>query len=209
MKLAVFGGSGRTGLPLVRQALAKGYMVNALVRTPSKLTIQDDRLNIIQGDAGDPADVEKTVAGTDAVLSALGHTKTSAKNIQTVATQHIVSAMKKHGVERIVSLTGAGVKDPNDEPKFVDRVFGFLLVTFARDVIEDAEAHAEVLRESGLRWTLVRGPRLTGGEHTGTYKVGYVGKDSGTQVSRADTADFMLKALETDEWVKKAPMVSY
>ena len=209
MKLAIFGGSGRTGLPLLRQALAKGYTVKALVRTPSKVTLQDKRLTVVQGDATNAADVAKTVEGTDAVLSALGHTKSSAKDVQTVATKHIVSAVQRHGVTRVVSLTGAGVKDPNDEPKFVDRVFGFLLGTFARDVIKDAEAHAEVLRNSKLEWTLVRGPRLTDGEHTGSYKVGYVGKDSGTQVSRADIAEFMLKTLEDDTWVKKAPMVSY
>ena len=209
MKLAVFGATGRTGQPLVRQALARGYTVKALARTPSKLIQNDKRLNIVQGDATHPADVAKTIEGTDAVLSALGHTKTSSRDVQTVATQYIVAAMKQHGVKRIVSLTGAGVKDPHDEPKFVDRVFGFLLATFARDVIKDAEAHAEVLRGSGLEWVIVRGPRLTDGEHTGTYKVGYVGKDSGTQISRADLAEFMLEALETDEWLRKAPMVSY
>jgi hypothetical protein len=47
------------------------------------------------------------------------------------------------------------------------------------------------------------------GEHTGKYRVGYVSKDSGTQLSRADGADFIVKELEEKKWLKKLPLVSY
>jgi uncharacterized protein YbjT (DUF2867 family) len=40
MKLAIFGATGRTGRPLVQQALEAGHEVVALVRTPAKLTLQ-------------------------------------------------------------------------------------------------------------------------------------------------------------------------
>ncbi len=208
MKLAVFGATGRTGKPLVAAALERGHEVRALARDPAKLDVSQENLLVIHGDALNAADVAETVAGCDAVLSVLGQTKGSPKDLQTTATRHIVAAMKTHGVTRVISLTGAGVRDPNDAPKFIDRVFGLLLATVARSVIRDADAHAEVLRQSGLEWTLVRGPRLTEGPRTGSYKVGYVGKDSGTQASRADVADFMLSQLDDDTWVRKAPMVS-
>jgi putative NADH-flavin reductase len=52
--------------------------------------------------------VARTVQGADAVVSVLGHVKGSPKDVQTVATRHMVAAMKAHGVERIISLTGAG-----------------------------------------------------------------------------------------------------
>ena len=208
MKLAIFGGTGKTGKPLVEQALAQGHQVTALVRTPSKLPIQSDDLILVQGDATDPYDVDRVIIGADAVLSALGHAKGSPDDVQTVATEHIVTAMKRRGVERIVSLTGAGVKDPNDEPKLADKVIRFLLKTFAGRVLEDAKNHAEVLRKSGLQWTIVRGPRLTNGPHTGEYRVGYVGKNSSTQISHADTADFMLKEVTDNAYIHKAPVVS-
>ena len=146
--------------------------------------------------------------GADAVLSALGHTNSSAKDVQTVATRHIVSAMKRFGVLRLVSLTGAGIKIPHDQPKFVDHVFGVLLATFAGNVIQDAEQHAEVIRKSGLEYVIVRGPRLTEGPYMGTYKVGYSGKASGTQTSRADVADSMLTQVKDDTWLGEAPLVS-
>ncbi len=210
MKLAVFGATGKTGKPLVEQALAQGHEVTALVRTPAKLPLQSDDLTVIQGDATDPYAVDRIIIGADAVLSALGHAKGSPDDVQSVATKHIVTAMKRRGVKRLVSLTGAGVEDPNDAPKLADKVIRFLLKTFAGKVLEDAKNHAEVLRESeGIDWVMVRGPRLTNGAHTGEYRVGYVGKNSSTQISHADTADFMLTQITDDTYVHQAPVVSY
>lgn len=210
MKLAIFGATGKTGRPLVEQALAQGHEVTALVRTPAKLTVQSDNLRVVQGDATDAMDVDRVVIGADAVLSALGHAKGSPNDVQTVATEHIVAAMKRRGVTRLVSLTGAGVRDPHDEPKFADKVIRFLLKTFAGKVLEDAENHADVLRQhDDIDWVMVRGPRLTNGPHTGEYRVGYVGKNSSTQISHADTADFMLTQLTDDTYLHQAPVVSY
>lgn len=212
MKLAIFGASGRTGVPLVKQALEQGHTVKALVRNPDKLKDAVGKpagLEIIQGDAMNAADVTKTIDGCDVVLSAIGHSKGSPKDVQTTATKHMVAAMKAHNIKRIISLTGAGVSAPGDKPKIADRIFGFLLGLFAKDVLEDAKNHAEVLRQSDLEYVIVRGPRLTEDEPKGDYYVGLIGKDSGTQIARADVAHFMLSQLKDDTWVGRAPMVSY
>ena len=209
MRVAIFGASGRTGRPLVEQALAAGHEVRALVRDPSKLQTGGERLVVIRGDVLDAARVEETVAGTEAVLSALGQTKGSTRDVQTRGTENIVAAMERHGVRRLVSLTGAGVGDPRDEPKIVDRAITFLLRRLQPDVLEDGVRHAEVIKASGLEWVIVRGPRLTEGPKKGGYRVGMVGKNSGTQVSRADLAEFMLAQLTTDTHLRQTPVVSY
>lgn len=209
MKVVIFGASGRTGHHLVEQALGAGHEVAAFVRDPAKLRISHERLGVFRGDVTDAAAVEVAVAGRDAVLSALGHTKGSPKDVQTVGTRNIVEAMEKQGVRRLVSLTGAGVRDPKDEPKLVDKIFAFLLGWLQRDVLEDAERHARVTKDSGLDWVIVRGPRLTEGVGRGRYRVGYVGKDSGTSISRADVAGFMLEQATDDTHLHRMPMVSY
>ncbi len=151
MRIAVFGASGRTGRPLVEQALARGHEVRALVRDPSKLQVKHERFVVIQGDVLDAAKFEETVTGTDAVLSALGQTKTSSpKDVQTRGTENIVAAMEKHGVRRLVSLTGAGVRDELEEPKLVDKAITFLLKRLQPDVLEDGVRHAEAIKASGL-----------------------------------------------------------
>jgi putative NADH-flavin reductase len=209
MRVAIFGASGRTGRPLVQQALAAGHGVRALVRDPSKLREGHERLVVIRGDVLDASKVEETVVGTDAALSALGQTKGSTKDVQTGGTENIVAAMEKHGVRRLVSLTGAGVRDERDEPKLMDRAITFLLRRLQPDILEDGVRHAEVIRASGLEWVIVRGPRLTEGPKKGEYRVGMVGKNSGTRISRADLAEFMLGQLTADTHLRRMPVVSY
>jgi putative NADH-flavin reductase len=129
------------------------------LRDTSKLTThRHERLKVVEGDVLDPKDVEQAVAGTGAVLSALGHTKTSSKYVLTEGTKNIVATMKEHGVRRLVSLTGAGVRDTKDEPKLVDRVIGSLLKLLQRDLLEDSIGQARVMKESGLEWVIVRAP---------------------------------------------------
>jgi putative NADH-flavin reductase len=208
MKISIFGASGKTGRPLTEQALAAGHEVVAFVRDASKLPLKHERLTVIQGDATNALDVEQAVREVDAVINTIGHVKGSPKDVQTAATRNIVDAMKKHGVKRIISLTGAGVRVPEDEPKFIDNFIRTLLMLMAKDVLEDGINHAEVLKSSGLEWVIVRGPRLDEGPHTGKYQVGYVGKSSGTIISRADVADFMLKQVTDNTYLRKMPMVS-
>ena len=209
MNVAIFGATGRTGRSLTEQALEQGYRVTAFARNPSKLGISHERLNVVGGDVTDSSAVEKAVVGQDAVVSALGHAKGSPKDVHTRGTANIVTAMRAHGVRRLISLTGAGVREEGDDPKFVDRVFGLLLRALQRDALEDAAGHVGVIRESGLEWVVVRGPRLTEGAKKGHYRVGLVGKNSGTSISRADLADFMLDQLTDDANLGLMPMVSY
>jgi putative NADH-flavin reductase len=208
MKIAVFGASGRTGIPLLQQALAQGYEVVALVRNPAKLTLKHANLTVIQGDAMNAQDVERTIEGTQAVISALGHTKGTPNDMQTIATQHIIVAMKKHHLKRFISLTGAGVSAPQDQPKFVNHIIKFALQVLSAKVLKDAEQHAQVIANSDLDWTIVRGPMLTEGAHTGKYRVGWVGVNTSAKISRADLAEFMLKQLNDNTFYKQMPMVS-
>ena len=209
MRIVIFGATGKTGHHLVAQALSAGHEVRAFVRDASRLPMRHERLQIVEGDVLDTTSVEQAVSNVDAVLSALGHTKTSTNDVQKVGTENIVGAMKKSDVRRLISLTGAGVRDEQDEPKLVDKLFGLLLKILQPAVLEDAERHAEVIKASGLDWVIVRAPRLTDGPRTGEYRVGYVGKNSGTKISRADVAGFMLGQLTADEYLHQQPMISY
>ena len=66
--------------------------------------------------------------------------------------------------------------------------------------------HAEAIEAIGV---VMRGPRLTDGPKGGEYRVRMVGKNSGTQISRADLAEFMLDWPTTDTHLQQMPVVSY
>jgi putative NADH-flavin reductase len=209
MKIALFGGTGRTGRPFIDQALAQGHQITALVRDPAKLTVQNPNLTVVKGDVTNPADVQRVVQGADAVVLAIGHTgKSTPRTMMAQAATNVVNAMKAAGVKRVITLTGAGVSAPQDKPGFVDHVFKFLLKTINPDVLADSENHAHIIGASGLDYTIVRGPRLTEGPHTGRYQVGWAGQGMKTQISRADVADFMLKQVTARDYIGLMPMVS-
>ena len=208
MKLAVFGATGKTGKQLVEQALKAGHEVTVLVRTPSKLTLQSPKLTVVQGDVLNQVGVDKVVQGSDAVISVIGQTKGSPQDTQTVAISNIIAAMNKYGVKRLVSLTGAGVDDPHDRPKFANHLIKLALKLMAGHVLQDAVNHAEVIHKSNLDWVIVRGPRLNEGPYTGKYRVGWVGVNTSARISRADLADFILKQTTDTTYLRQAPMVS-
>ena len=209
MKIIVFGASGGLGLEVVKQSLQAGHLVTAFIRTPSKVHIQDPNLTLFQGDVMEAAVVEKAIAGHEAVISTLGPTRPPVPAMMETAARNIITAMKKHGLHRLISTTGAGVQQPEDRPKFIDYLIGALLNLLAREVVLDSARGVKLIQASDLDWTIVRFPRLMDGAHTGKYYVGYVNKESSTQFSRADGADFVLKELTDNKWLRKAPLVSY
>lgn len=211
-KIALFGASGQSGKTFLAQALAKEYTIKALLRTPAKVEEEaqlSTKLHIIQGDVLSAEDVERTVEGTDLVVSLFGHVKDSPEDLQTRGTQHIVNAMQKHGVERIISLSGGGLPYEKDEPKFADKLIRGIMKIAASKMLNDAIQHAEVLENSGLKWTIVRGPRLTNEPQRGVYRVGWVGVNASTKIGRADLADFILQEVEEAKYTYQMPFVSY
>ncbi|MGB3616574.1 MAG: SDR family oxidoreductase [Catalinimonas sp.] len=209
LTIAVFGGTGRTGQHIVRQALQAGHQVRTLARNPSKMKVVDERLTVVHGDATDGRAVAEVVAGSNAVINTVGHTKTSTPDVQTVSTQHIVDAMQQQGMRRLVSLSGAGLDHPNDVQNFGRKLMKTMMNLLAKDVLTDAEAHAEVLRSSDLDWTVARPPRLTNGPAQGNYRTGYFAAGPGDKLSRADLADFLLRLATGDEYVGEMPNVLY
>lgn len=207
-RVAIFGATGKTGRRVLEQVLEAGHSARVLARDPDRLTIRDDRITVVAGDVLDPPSVRSTVAGADAVLSLFGHVKGSPPRLQTDGTQNIVSAMQAHEVRRIISLSGVGLPADGDRPRVADKTIRLLMRVVAKDVLADAIAHVQVLRDSGLDWTVVRAPRLTQAPGTGAYRVGMVGVDAWTSISRDDLARFLLAQVDDDTYVGRLPFVT-
>lgn len=207
-KIALLGATGRTGAEFLEQALEQGYTVRRLVRNPAKLKSAAGAVEVVHGDVLDPAAVEKLIAGTDIVVSLFGHVKGSPRDVQSAGTANIINAMKKQRIQRIISLSGGGLPFEKDEPKFVDKMIRTIMKVVVPHLLNDAIAHAHLLRESGLKWIIVRGPRLTDDPYTGKYRTGWVGINSGTSIGRADLAGFILKQVESEAYNQQMPFVS-
>jgi putative NADH-flavin reductase len=200
MKITIFGATGGTGRQLVDQACAAGHDVTAVVRNPAGLA---SRPNLTVVTANVPEEI--TVAGRDAVLTAIGSTGGGPTTVQTDTTTGIVAAMRKTGVRRIVCVSSSGIHTAGDGP--VARMIVKPIVRrFLRHSFADMRAMEEVVRRSGLAWTILRPPWLTDGRPTGSYRTEANGNvRGGFRVSRADLADCMLRCL-TDQTTQRTAL---
>jgi len=206
MQIAVFGATGRTGVPLVRQALDRGHDVVAFARSPEKLPVEDSALTVVEGDAYGGDGVAEAVAGADAVVSVLGQTDAGPGDLLTVAGDNVLAAMETAGVDRFVTLVGAGVREEGERVSLSGKAMGALLKLFARDVLDDAAEHVRRVGATDLDWTVVRAPRLTDGAGTGEYRAGEI--DLGFEsIARADVARFVLDCVEEDLYLRAMPKV--
>src|SRR5688572_23635668 len=127
-------------------------MVTAFVRTPSKINMQHPNLRVVQGDVMDAPAIDQAVTGQDAVISTLGPTRPPVPRMMETAARNIIAAMNKHGLRRLIATTGAGVRQPEDQPKLVDTLIGVLLSLLAGEVVRDSAEGVRLIQSSDLDW---------------------------------------------------------
>lgn len=145
------------------------------------------------------------VKGSDAILSTLG--PRGKPNVMAAeSTRNILNAMETHDVKRLVLVSVSGVAIPQDKrgKSMIDSLLRLLL----RDTIVDRENQLVTLHASKVDWVAVRIPRLTNEAGTGPVKA-FFGKPSpALKLTWADLADFILEPLNSDEWLRQAPILS-
>lgn len=209
MQIAVLGATGATGRELVVQALDAGHEVRALVRDVEQARAslpESDRLTLVPGDARDPAALAGLVAGTGAVISALGPRRGDARLHRDVGPL-LTAAALEHGVDRVVAISGAGTDVPGDRKGPVDRAVSWLLHRVGGGMAQDKEAEREAFERAGLRWTAVRPPRIVDRAPRGPLRHD-PHRPQGLAVSRTALATFLLDQATDTRYVGAAPFVA-
>jgi len=216
MKLTIFAATGGIGGQLLEQAVDAGHDVTAVVRNPARLS-RPVRAVTADMTAADPAAVEAAVAGADAVLSGLGPKSNADAGVAAQGTRVIVAAMRATGVRRIVAVSAAPAgtiatpgrpNPPKHDPGdgfFMRHLLSHVASVTLGKVFADLAEMEDILAGSGLDWTVVRPPRLTGKPLTGSYRTAY-GQNlrGGLSVPRADVAHYMLSVLGQPDTIKQA-----
>jgi putative NADH-flavin reductase len=213
MKITIVAATGGIGRQLTEQAVAAGHDVTAVVRNPRKLSRQVR--TVIAGLARpDPAALESAVAGADAVLSGLGPGSNAEAGVASQGTRGIVQAMQATGSRRIVVVSAAPIgtvpspgrpSPPKHDPGdgfFMRHLFSPLTKAALRRTYADLAEMEDILHDSGLDWTIIRPPRLTGKPPTGAYRTA-LGHNlpGGLFISRADVASLMLAVLNQPDTI--------
>ncbi len=211
MRIAIFGATGALGTECVRQALAAGHEVTVLARTPAKLAPDlAPRVTVIEGDGLDPAAVAKALDGNEAVLFAVGVDAKSPEDLCTDVTRHILDAMPRLGVRRLVWCGGGSNAVPGDVVTFGSRFVGWFASTFMGLRHRD-KAHQLALLDGrrDVEWLGVRPLQMRAGPKRGTYRLGFHAYSGLSKIHFADCAHAMLGMLSDDTWLHRAPIVQY
>jgi len=204
--ILVVGASQGTGALAVRAALERGHRVTAFSRSPQKLAIDHPHLRRVSGDFHGAESVDAAVPGHDAVIVTASATRLRAfkenPRYFSQGTGHVIDAMKKAGVRRLVVLSALGVGDSRPLLPAIARVIavGWIL----KLPFEDHERQEAMVRASGLEWVIARPGRLTNGPARGRYVTKTAIERVPASISRADVADFLVRACEGREWVDQA-----
>ena len=210
MKVIVFGATGSIGHQIVAQALEQGHEVTAFCRKPEALdAFKSANLRIFKGDVFDPKAVQLAVKGQEVVCIALGSGNKRTGTVRSQGTKHIIEAMKKHGVSRLICQSTLGTGESQGNLNFFWKyiMFGW----FLKQVFLDHELQESYVMKSDLDWTIVRPGAFTDGPKTGNYQHGFAPnlRKLKLKISRADVADFILKQLNTKAYLHQTPGLSY
>jgi uncharacterized protein YbjT (DUF2867 family) len=209
-KILVIGASKGIGLETVKQALEAGHQVRALARSAPRIPIRHPQLEKMKGNALDRATVESALDGIDAVIQTLGISGGPGILFKPIrlfseSTRILVAAMEAKLINRLICVTGLGAGNSRGKGNLLyNAAIGLILVR----AYDDKTLQERIIRNSTLDWVIARPGVLTNKARTGRYKVLTDPRDWRTGfISRADVADFLVKQITDDTYLRQAPVL--
>ncbi len=215
MKVLVVGASRGTGLAVVRRLVADGHEVTAFGRTAHAGSFPDG-VRVERGDVADASALDRAVAGQDAVVVTLGISDNAMKvrllrragtalDVRSAGTRAVVAAMHRHDVERLVVQTTIGAGESFTSLSLSWKAMFRVVLA---DQLRDSERQEDLVRSSGLRWTLVRPVSLHDDAPSSPVLVSSTGEVVSMKVSRAQVAGVIADVVGADERVGQTLAVS-
>ncbi|MDQ3846151.1 MAG: SDR family oxidoreductase [Bacteroidota bacterium] len=214
MKVFILGATGALGRTVTKLALEKGIDVKAFVRNPAKVSVQNSKLEIVQGNILNESDVNNAIKGVDAVIWTIGHEnkkaakKTMAMDTCSRGSRYVINAMNTHNLKRFIAVSSWGVGEDNRKrtPLFFKHfIFRFVL----NKEFADKEKQEEIIRSSNTDYTIIRPSRLTNSVKNCGLQVGHALHYSHfSNTPRALLADFILKIIRDNSFVRETVEVS-
>ncbi|SEL78724.1 NAD(P)-dependent oxidoreductase [Parapedobacter koreensis] len=204
-KIAVIGGTGKSGVYVVRHLLEKGYVLKLLLRQPNRLTIHHEQVEVLVGDARDYQSVYTLVAGCEAVISTLGQPK-GERSIFSDATTNVIKAMEACGISRYLVTTGLSVDVPGDQKSDSVKAATAWMYAHYPETTTDKQREYELLEESKLDWTMVRLPLIQQTNQQHSTEANPI-NCAGDSIGAADLASFLVSALEEHRFIRASPFL--
>jgi len=191
---------------VVARALKNGFAVVAFVYGESDFA-PNKNLKVISGDVWNPQEVSDALQGSDAVISVLGSWGTPTKDILTSGMITIIPAMNQHKIRRIVTLTGANAFADGDKQNTFNTLTHLLIRRIAKKILEDGEKHIELLKDSGLDWTVLRSPVMNSHGKPERYVVSNKKPMLWATINRESVARCLVELIIEQSYSNKLPYI--
>lgn len=212
MHIALIGATGFIGSAILKEALARGHRVTALVAHPEKLAPADD-LTPASTDVLDQDRLATQLKGHEAVISAFsGHAQGDTYGYYMRGIRSIVAAAKQADVQRLLVVGGAGSLEVAPGVTVLDSP------EFPAEWKQSAEGARDALKmlreEPHLNWTMLSPSAIIApGERTGRFRLGtdqlLADAKGESRISVEDYAVAMIGELEKPAHVRKRFTVGY
>lgn len=208
--VVLIGASGFVGSAILNEALFRGHKVTVLAPHPEKITVKNERLTVVQGDATDPATLARVAKGMDAVISAYNPGWSNPRQYEETLENYpkIVEGTKLAGVRRLLIVGGAGTLFVKPGLRLVDT--GDLPEAWLPGVKSMGEFYLNYLmKDKDLDWVFFSPAGNLGdmgqngpGKRTGQYRLGkddmLFDADGNSFISVEDYACAMIDELEQE-----------
>lgn len=202
-KTALIGASGFVGGAILKEVLSRGYEVEALVRNPENVKVQNPRLTVRKVDVADTKALAADLKGYDNVISAYnpGWANPDIYSLTLQNYPRIVEAAKEAGVRRLLIVGGAGTLFCAPGLRVVDS--GAIPAEIMGGVRSLGEFYLDTLsKEKAIDWVFFSpAGSLEHGEASGVYRLGkddlIVDSEGNSRITVGDYAKAMVDELES------------
>ncbi|MCG6191149.1 NAD(P)-dependent oxidoreductase [Maribellus maritimus] len=216
MKIFLLGATGSTGYEVLKRLVQDNHTVKVLVRNRAKLNLAEvqqsvkGKVVLIEGSILESDKLKEHFKDSDLVISALGTgTNNDYTEIYSQGGRNILSAMRANQIRKLITITSGliDMSDPSTDNFFLNRI---IRPNFNK-VYYDQTRWETILDETkDIDWICVRPPYLTNKGFTGKYRVQHKHcPKGGRKISRADLADFIIKQMNSSEYIHKKPVIAY
>jgi putative NADH-flavin reductase len=205
-KIAVIGGTGKSGQHLSRELIRQEIPFRILLRNPQGFEINSPLATVVQGDARELDAIRRLLQGCDAVISMLGQ-PAGEPPIFSQATRNILAAIQLCSNRRYIVTTGLNVDATADHKSDRVKAATGWMKTHYPQTTADKQVEYEVLSKSGIDWTMIRLPMIQQSDDEGPLAVNLT-DCPGEQISAGRLARFVINLLHNGQYMQQAPFIA-
>lgn len=194
MRILVIGASGQVGRLLIPKLVADGHQIEAMVRD-AKRGHELEHMGALITIADLEENIEPAFEGMEAVVFTAGSgSQTGSDKTLTVDLWSAIKCIRiceAKGIQRFIMVSALKARDPDLGS---DALKPYLAAKHAAD---------EILKSTGLDFTILRPGRLTSEPGSGTITAGETLEDFSGHISRANVAECIRACIRNSDTSRK------